>query len=363
MLVVTVAHPVPRKVTDFVDYTGRTNAQFVETIQPRVTGYLVKTHFKEGSEVKKGDVLFDVDPRPYDAQYKAVQAQVKQNEAAVRYAKATNQRFKELAKKSPGAVSERELDQYQALEDQAEANLEVVRANLISAQLNLEWTQVKSPIDGLISRYLLTEGNLVNQDSTQLTTVVSMDPMYVYFDMDEPTMQELNRKEMKVYMGLQGDEGFPHEGIVNFYDNQVNPGTDSLAVRGVFKNPKSKTKAGHLFVAGMFVRVHLPKSEPYDASLVIDRAITSNQGLKYVYVVDGNNKVKQRQVSLGPLQPDGLRVVNQGLAKDDWVVIAGLQQVRPDMEVQPDYWKMGEFGKPATPIDEKNKTDKGKSKK
>ena len=279
--VVPVSHPVQRNVTDFVDYTGRTNAKNSVAIQPRVTGYLVKMPFKEGAEVKKGDLLFEIDPRPYQAQYEAAQAQVAQYKASLRYATATNERFTVLAKKTPGAVSERELDQYQALEDQATANLKLAKANLDSAQLNLDWTKVTSPINGKISRYYLTHGNLVNQDMTQLTTVVSMDPMYVYFDMDEPTFLRINKaiskgnispvkddgeprpvlsassvgflgstlgqgpllavsaynasttaSTVEILMGLQGEDGYPHRGVVNFIDNQVNPSTGSIAVRG-----------------------------------------------------------------------------------------------------------------------------------
>ena len=291
---VSVAKVVVQNVRDFVDYTGRTNAKLAVTIQPRVTGYLVEMPFKEGSDVKAGETLFKIDPRPYEAQLKAAEAQVEQTEASLRYAKATNQRYKELEKKSPGAVSARELDQYQALQDQAVANLDLAKANLISAKLNLEWTVVKSPINGHISRYYLTLGNLVNQDSTQLTTVVSLDPMYVYFDMDEPTMLELNRlyNEGKItpsnegggfdiLMALQGDEDkadpYPHKGTVNFTDNQVNPGTDSISVRGQFANPRPPG-GKYLLVPGMFVRVRLPKGQPYDATLIIDRAVSSDQG-------------------------------------------------------------------------------------
>ena len=294
--------------------------------------------FKEGAEVKKGDVLFEIDPSPYQAQYNAAKAQVAQNKASLTYAQARPMsRFKELAKKEkPGAVAEHELDQYQALEDQAIANLELANANLESAKLNLTWTKVESPIDGHISRYYLTHGNLVNQDATQLTTVVSMEPMYAYFDMDEPTMlrmkQAINKgtvspviegaepmpllgtsavgclgfspmprasrtllaassllaastiTEVPVLMGLQGEEGYPHRGYINFIDNQVNPGTGSISVRGVFANPKP-ARGTYLLVPGMFVRIRLPMGQPYSGLLVIDRAVTSDQGLKYVYVV------------------------------------------------------------------------------
>src|SRR5262249_49167077 len=188
-----IARPAERDVTEYVDYTGRTNARDSVIIQPRVTGYLVKAPFAEGSDVKKDDGLFGMDPRPYKAQLTAAGASVKQNEEGLDYARETNEQFKAIAKKTADAVTIRELNQYKALEKQAEASLDFAQANLVSAKLNLEWCTVKSPIDGRVSRYFLTKGNLVNQDVTNLTTVVSMDPMYVSFNLDEPTLLRIKR--------------------------------------------------------------------------------------------------------------------------------------------------------------------------
>jgi multidrug efflux system membrane fusion protein len=369
-----VSHPLQKEVTDYLDYTGRTNAKDAVAIQPRVTGYLVDIPFKEGATVKKGDLLFRIDARPYEDQRDVAKAQVALNEASLKYAKATNERFKALFKQNKGAVSERELDQYQALEEQAIANLNLAKANLEAAELNLEWTKVTSPIDGQVSRYYLTVGNLVNQDVTQLTTVMSMDPMYVYFDMDEPTLLRLKSainegklpqpKEgtAKVLMGLAGEDGYPHEGLINFVDNQVNPGTGSISVRGVFNNRKPRRGGTRLLVPGMFVRIRLPIGQPRDALLVIDRAVTSDQGLKYVYVLDAQNKVEARRVTLGPLQEDGLRVILEGLNKDDWVVIGGLQQVRPRMVIQPEQVTMPTYSTPAGGIGSPGEKTKGKAK-
>ena len=403
LLIVPVAQPIAADVTDYVDYTGRTNAQGSVTIQPRVTGYLVKIPFKEGDHVKEGDTLFEIDPRPYKAQLDAANAQVKQSIAGYDYAMATNKRFKELFKRDPNAVSQRELEQYQAQEDQAKASLDLVKANLESADLNYKWTKVTSPIDGHISRYYLTKGNLVNQDVTQLTTVVSMDPMYVYFDMDEPTLLQIKRainegkitrrkssketlpefvastvgllglprgsflassllypsrtgSDAEVSMELQGETDFPHKGNINFMDNQVNPGTGSISVRGVFKNPRPPGGT-YLLVPGMFVRVRLPIGQPQPGLLVIDSAIVSEQGQKKLYVLDADNKVQDRAVTLGSLQKDGRRVVTQGLKADDWVVIGALQQVKTRMPVQPEKWEqMPSSLDPATPSGGKEKT-------
>jgi multidrug efflux system membrane fusion protein len=347
---IPVAKPEKAKVTENFEYTGRTNAKNYITIVPRVTGYLEKIPFKEGDDVKKDQLLFEIDPRPYEAQLKAAKAAVDTNAAGLRYAEATNLRFKELAKKQPGAVSERELDQYKALEEQAKANLDLANANLVSAQLNLEWTKVKSPIDGRISRYFLTQYNLVNQDQTQLTTVVSMDPMYVYFDMDEPTLltvkRAINEKRISspekgdawFFVGLAGEDGYPRKGTINFLDNQVNPGTGSIQLRGEIANPKPE-KGTYVLVPGMFVRVRMPFGQPKEELLVIDRAVTSEQGQKYVYVLGKDNMVESKRVDLGPLQDNGQRVIMEGLDENDWVVVGGLQQVRPRMEIKPERLK------------------------
>jgi multidrug efflux system membrane fusion protein len=414
--VIPVSRPEVREVTDYVDFTGRTNALNPVTIISQVTGKLVdweneetmpliatnsvgllasplqqgpwlassalftgafNKRPKEGGEVKKGDLLFRIDPRPYKAQMEGAKAQVQgakaqvdQAQAKERYAVANNALFKEIAKKQPMAVSARELEQYQAQEDEAKANVEIAKANveiakanLETAKLNLEWTDIKSPIDGLISRYFLTSGNLVNQNVTQLTTVVSLDPIYVYFDMDEGTYLRIKRAisegrithprqsaDALVWVGLQGEESYPHQGFITFVDNQVNPSTGSILVRGEFKNPRLNA-GSFLMVPGNFVRVHFPIGQPQKGLLVIDRAIASNQGLKSVYVLDADDKVKERRVTLGPLQEDGLRVITQGLNPDDWVVVGGLQQVQPGLPINPEKLeRMPSLGNPATPI-------------
>jgi multidrug efflux system membrane fusion protein len=224
-------------------------------------------------------------------------------------------------------------------------------------KLNVEYTKVTSPIDGQASRYYLTPGNLVNQDQTLLTTVVSLDPMYVYFELDEPTLlrvrnainegkiQRSPEGQHPLFMGLQGEEQFPHAGTVNFVNNQVNPATGSISVRGVFANPLPKD-GSRLLSPGMFVRVRLPIGQPRPALLIIDRAISSDQGLKYVYVLDSKDEVEYRRVVTGPLQEDGLRVITQGLNPSDRVVVGGLQQLRARMKVRPEPVPMPSFGAP-----------------
>jgi multidrug efflux system membrane fusion protein len=352
---VPVSRPVRQEVTDYVDFTGRTDAVQAVNIEARVTGYLVKMPFKEGSEVKKDDLLFQIDPRPYQAQLDQAKGQVNLYKAQLDLARITYHRFQTLYKTTPGAVSKQQLDQYRAQVEEAQAQVKAFQASLEVYRLNLEFCRVTSPIDGRVSRYYLTLGNLVNQDQTLLTTVVSQDPMYAYFDTDEPTLLRFRRAvsegkiklaeqgKYPVSMGLQDEEGFPHAGTIDFVNNQVNPTTGSITMRGVFPNPKLRGGI-RLMSPGMFVRIRLPMGPRHPALLVIDRAIGSDQGLKYVYVVDAENKVQYRRVTTGPLQDNGLRVIESGLKPGDWVVIGGLQQVRPRMEVRPDQTPMPTLG-------------------
>ena len=389
---IPVSRPVSREVTDYVDFTGQTDAINAVNIVPRVTGYLVQMPFKEGSEVRgddrlrgaarlvgllgapqgpvlaaadlfpgqmqAGDLLFVVDPRPYQAQLDQARSQVGLYQAQVDLANVTYARFSDLYKTTPGAVSKQQLDQYNAQVAEAQAQLKAYQSNLEVYRLNLTFCDVLSPIDGRVSRYYVTLGNLVNQDQTILTTVLSQDPMYAYFDTDEPTLLRIRRAiaagrieraeqgENPVLMGLQDEDGFPHEGKINFVNNQVNPTTGSITMRGVFPNPKLPGGV-RLLSPGMFVRIRLPIGQPHPALLITDRAIGSDQGMKYVYVVDAENKAQYSRVKTGMLQDNGLRVITEGLKPDDRVVIGGLQQVRPRMEVRPDETPMPTLGEAA----------------
>jgi multidrug efflux system membrane fusion protein len=387
--VTPVSHPVKREVTDFVDFTGRTDAVQSVNIIARVTGYLVRMPFKEGSEVKAGDLLFEVDPRPYQAQLDQAKSQVILYQAQLNLAKKTYDRYVELDKTTKGAVSLQALDQYKAAVDEAEARMKAQEKSLEVYNLNKEFTRVVSPIDGQVSRYYLTLGNLVNQDQTLLTTVVSMDPMYAYFDMDERTLLQIRSAisegkimgygdggDIPVLMALQNEDNYPHHGTINFVNNMVNSTTGSITMRGIFPNPRlpappvmvassAKDKVGktasdpptpgtvkvqattpRLLSPGMYVRIRLPIGQPHEALLVIDRAIQSDQGLKYVYVLDGENKAQYRRVTTGALQEDGLRVVT-GIEANDWIVVGGLQQVRPRMLVKPEQTSMPSLAKSA----------------
>jgi multidrug efflux system membrane fusion protein len=359
---VPVSQPVQREVTDYVEFTGQTKAVFSNDIIPQVTGYLVQMPFKEGDEVKKGDLLFEVDPRPYKAQLDQAQGQVDLYKAQLKLASVNLARNRAIESSSPGSVSRQLFDQGQAVVDEARARVEAAERSMELYRLSYEFTKVVSPIDGQSSRYYKTLGNLVNQDQTLLTTVVSVDPMHVFFEIDEPTLLRYlkginearlqtpkNVTPMPVSMGLQGEIGFPHQGTINFVNNQSNLTTGTTLVRGIFPNPQPK--AGHrLLSPGMFAKIRLPIGAPHRALLVRDRAIASDQGLKYVYVVDADSKVQSRRVSTGALQEDDLRVIEEGLQPDDWVVSGGLLQVRPRMLIRPDRVPMSTFEKaPAQP--------------
>ncbi|AGA31507.1 efflux RND transporter periplasmic adaptor subunit [Singulisphaera acidiphila] len=356
--VIPVSRPVEREVTEYADFTGQTDAVQAVDIRPRVTGYLVKMLFKEGADVKAGDTLFVIDPRPYKAQLDQAEGQVNLYQAQLKLAKIVFARDQAINLRVANSISQEHLEQDLAAVEEADARVKAFEKNMEAYKLNHDFTKVISPIDGHVSRYYLTLGNLVNQDQTLLTTVVSQDPMYAYFDVDEPTLLRLRRAinqgklnppkpgvDLPVLMGLQGEDGFPHQGVLNFVDNQVNPTTGSISVRGVFPNPKPPGGI-QLLSPGMFVRIRLPIGKPHLALLVIDRAIASDQGLKYVYVVDTKNNVQYRRVTTGPLQENGLRVITQGLERDEWVVVGGLQQVNPRMHVQPERIPMPLLGQP-----------------
>jgi multidrug efflux system membrane fusion protein len=358
---VPVSKPVQRQVTDYVDFTGRTQAVKSVNIVARATGYLIKEPFAEGSEVKAGELLFEIDPRPYQAQYDQALGQVNLYNAQLKLAKTTLARDELLLRSAtPGAVSAQQVDQDRAAVDEAIAQVKAAEASSETYKLNLSFCQVTSPIDGQVGRWNLTLGNLVTQDQTLLTTVLSLDPIYAYVDVDEPTVlrvrRAINSGQIKPYsaghipilMGLQGEEGFPHEGQINFVNNQVNPTTGSILARGVFDNPLPNpmppSGGRRLILPGMFVRIRLPIGQPHPALLVIDRAILSDQDLKFVYVVDAQNKVQSRRVTTGPLQSDGLRVITEGLKPDDLVAVGALQQIRPGASVKPEPISMLSLG-------------------
>jgi len=339
---VTVSYPVERDVTDYTDFTARTAAVDSVEVRAHVWGYLEKVNFKEGELVKQGDVLFELDSRPYVAALNQAKAKVAQDVAQLAYDEAEYQRNRQLI--TSGAGSQSDMDRTAAARDVDIANIAADKAVVVSRQLDLDYTKVLAPVSGRVSRYVVTVGNLIQSGDqnggTLLTTIVSVDPMYAYFDVDERTVlrvRQLIREgkaksarevDWSVSLGLATDEGFPHRGTVNFVDNQINPKTGTLRLRGVFPN------ADEALSPGLFARVRVPIGFPHRALLVSDRAIGADQGQKIVYVVDRDNTVVSRPVRLGALH-DGLRVVDDGLKPGERVIVNGLQQVQPGTSVEP----------------------------
>jgi len=339
---VPVSQPVERYVTDYADFTARIAA--VDSVQVRayVWGFLDKVNFKEGDLVKKGDVLFEIDQRPYQAQLDQAKAKVRQDEAQLAFDEAEYQRNVALSR-TFGAVSRSELEKSAAARDVDSANIAADKAMVATRDLNLQYTKVSAPVSGRVSRYFVTVGNLIqggDQGGTLLTTIVSVDPMYAYFDVDEFTIQRAKRlvREGKfqsadetawpVALGLATEEGFPHQGTINFVDNQVNAKTGTLSLRGIFPNKDEALSPG------FFARVRVPISPPHKALLVCERALDNDQGQKVLYVLNGKNEVVSRPVRTGQMH-DGLRAIEDGLKPGERVIIDGLQQVRAGATVEP----------------------------
>ena len=338
---VTVSYPVERQVTDYADYTARTAAVDSVELRARVSGYLDKVNFKEGGLVKKGDVLFEIDPRTYQAVLEQAQGNLASLEARVQRLDADLARAKQLI--GTHAISREDFDKVAGDYGEAVASRTAAQAAVKRAQLDLDFTKVVAPVSGRISRTLVTVGNLVQAGDltggTLLTTIVSVDPMYAYFDVDEPTVlrvKQLIREgkakkpddEIPVGLGLANEDGFPHHGTINFIDNQVNPRTGTQRVRGVFANKDEALSPGY------FARVRVPIGVPHQTLLVTDRALDTDQGQKVVYVVDKENQVASRPVRLGALH-DGLREITAGLKPGERVIVNGLQQVQPGVAVEP----------------------------
>jgi RND family efflux transporter MFP subunit len=339
---VSVSAPVEQNVTDYAEFTGRLAAVDSVEVRAHVWGYLEKVNFKEGAIVNKDDVLFELDARPYQALLEQARAKVAQDEAQFAYDEAENQRNLMLVAK--GAVTKSDLDKTTAARNVDLANIAADKATVRQRELDLEYTKIRAPVSGRISRYNVTVGNLVQSGDqgggTLLTTIVSVDPIYVYFDVDENTVLRVIRliREGKaesarngglpVALALANDEGFPHQGMVNFVDNQLNAKTGTIRLRGVFRNEDQ------LLAPGLFARVRVPIGHPHSALLVTERALDNDQGQKIVYVVDDKNEVTARSVKVRA-KHDGLREISDGLQPSERIVVSGVSQVRPGIKVEP----------------------------
>jgi RND family efflux transporter MFP subunit len=343
---VSVSQPLVREVIDHDDYEGRIAAVETVEVRARVRGHLVKVNFQDGQMVQEKDPLFEIDPRPYKNALDAAEAQKAAAEATLELARKEYARTARLVRSD--AASREELDVWTAKQSVAKGERLKALAAVEQAELDLNFTKVVAPIRGKISRTQVTVGNLVNASGgeTLLTTITSVDPMYVYFDVDERALLRYRKdfskgkadegstlppiKELKVpvHVALEGEEGFPHKGVIDFADNRVNPSTGTIQVRGVLPNVKG------ILDAGMRARVRVPVSDPHKSLMVTERAIGTDQGLKFVYTVNDQNVVERRDVKLGRLH-DGLQVIREGVNLEDWVIVNGIQRVRDGVKVEP----------------------------
>jgi RND family efflux transporter MFP subunit len=351
---VTVARVVSRTVTDSETFSGRFSAVDHVDIRPRVSGYISSVNFVDGTVVHKGQVLFVIDPRPYQADYQHAEADLDQARAQAALAKAEQTRAVKLL--AAHAISKDEFDTRTANARQSAGNVEAAKAAVDSAALNLTFTRVTAPITGRVSRAIVTTGNLVTNGQTLLTTVVSLNPIYVEFNADEQAYLAFEkyagtpngRKDAPtsgsagpdalgnaVYVGLADENGYPHKGRLFFMDNSLDSQTGTIYARALLPNPDGR------FVPGLFARVKLIGNDHYPAVLVNDSAIGTDQTMRYVLVVGADNKVEYRPVDLGPLV-DGLRVVRSGLKPGETIVVNGLMRVRPGMQVAPQLTAMGQ---------------------
>ena len=333
---VTVAQALTRQVSDSAEFTGRLEAVNTVQVQPRVGGFVESVQFQEGALVRKGDVLFRLDARPYQAEVDRLAAEQAQARAELGLAE-TNQRRGQMLL-AQHAIAQQEADRLDTTAQSARAQLGAATAALAAARLNLDFTQVRAPIDGRVSNARVTPGNLVSSNDV-LTSVVSVNPVYVYFDVDEQTWLKLDHlrararqagrdARIEAAMGLADEAGYPHAGRLDFVDNQLHSGSGTMRLRAVFDN------ADGLYTPGLYARVQLQSGQARPRVLVDDRAIGTDLGNQFVYVVDKEHKVQYRKVDTGALF-HGLRVIDSGLAPTDLVVVNGLQRVRPGVEVNP----------------------------
>jgi len=340
---VDVAQVLSRQVTEFAEFTGRFEAVERVEIRPRVSGYIASVNFVQGREVNKGDALFVIDPRPYEADLKHARAQLVQVRSQLQLSKSERDRAEKLL--ATHAISREEYDTRVAGAEQSSANVSAAEAAVESAELNLSFTRVTAPIAGVVGRAEITAGNLVTGGQTLLTTLVSIDPIYASFEGDEAgylKYMEFPRRSRgqgddahPVWVGLADESGYPHEGRMTFVNNEIDAATGTVRARGLLDNHARE------FTPGMFARGKLPGSRRYDAVLINDSAVGTDQSVKYVLRVTQDNTIEYRPVTLGPLV-DGLRVVRAGLAPRDTIVVNGLQRVRPGAVIAPQRVAMGE---------------------
>jgi multidrug efflux system membrane fusion protein len=330
---VTVAEVIHRPLREWQEFTGRLQAVNTVEIRPRVSGYVDRVGFEDGAQVRKGQLLFQIDPRPFQSEVDRLVAERSRSRSDLELAQANRARAERLI--SAHAISREDYERLEAAATSAEGALGSIDASLQEARLNRAFTEVRAPIDGHVSRAIITAGNLVTSASV-LTTLVSDNPVYVYFDADEQTYLRYAKAQREagqsdngsgVYIGLADEEGYPHQAQLDFIDNQVDATTGTIRARAALANPDGR------YTPGLFARVRLVGGEQHDSVLIEDRAVGTDLSKKFVLTVTPDNRIEYRLVELGP-QINGLRVVEQGLAPGDVIVVNGLQHVRPGQTVE-----------------------------
>jgi RND family efflux transporter MFP subunit len=326
---VTVTAVAFKSLRQWDDFTGRLEAIDTVEIRPRVGGYVDGAQFQEGARVRKGQVLFQIDPRPFQAEANRAAAEVARAKAQWDLTIVNRERGRRLIDQN--ALAQSEFDRLSAEEKAAQANLGAANAALQTARLNLEFTRVVSPIDGRVSKALITRGNLVTQSSL-LTTVVSDTPIYAAFNADEQTFLKYaaaeRGKQSPVYMGLMTEDGYPHQGKLSFIDNAMDAKSGTISGRAIFANGDGR------FTPGLFARIRLVSDTSQTVALAPDRAVATDLGKRFVVVVSKDNKAEYRPVEIGPLAGN-LRIIRQGLKPGDRVIVGGLQKVKPGDTVNP----------------------------
>lgn len=339
---VTFAAPIARHLTDWDEFTGRLTSREKVDVRPRVSGYITEVSFTEGTEVKEGDLLFTIDPRPYEAIVQRLEAVLAQARTTADLAAVEAKNATALRQGQAISLEESERRLKSAAGEQSAVR--AAEAAVRAAKLDLEFTQVRAPISGRVSDARVTVGNLVTGGaqggSTLLTTIVALDPIYCDIEVDERSalkyreMHKTGERQSALFakipaeMALVTQQGWPHKGVIDFVDNQINPATGTIRARAVFPN------ADRLMSPGFFAKVRIPGSGEYDGLLIRDSAVGDDQGSSYVWVLDAEDKAVYRPVTLGPLL-DGLRVVRSGIKADDRIVILGLMAVRNGVKVKP----------------------------
>jgi RND family efflux transporter MFP subunit len=342
---VTVAKPIKKQVVEWLYFTAQTQAVDTVTVTPRVTGYIDNITFKEGDIVNLGDLLFVIDPRPYQAALDQAKGQLEQAIAQQKLNSANLERAKDLLTKN--VIAQQDFDTTAAQSYVANAQVIASQAALESAQLNLGFTQVRSPLHGRIGVQLVNRGNLVQANTTQLTTLVSIDPMYAYFYVDQASVMRYREavragkwpnagQPLPVWLQIGSEQGYPHQGVIDFANNAFDPATGTLQLRGRFPNMDG------FLLPGSFGTVRVAGSPEFEGILVADRAIGTDQNQRYVVIVQSNGLTKYQTVETGPIV-DGLRVIRSGLTGDETIIVEGIGKIRPNIKVNAEPTDMNKY--------------------